>query len=423
MKWWNSKVIRVMIGLTMIFAFALGSFPALARVKVTFYSWMAAEVTSGGISVLEDAESKFEALHPEVDIETVPLPWEVTPDQLTLMTAAGNPPDIATVETLWMGQLVAMGGIQPLDDFIPAEFKDAMVPAAYKDGLIKGKLHALTWNPNPNILVYNKDLMKRAGLAQLPKNMEEFTEQIEKIARLGPDIYGSELWSSLDVCVADYFHSWFWNFGGDMMDEEGNVVIHEKGAVDAVTWFKSLTDRGYNPKGDWSREARVLYAQGKVGFMVEGPWIKGILEGLGFEYGKWDITVYPGSAFTGEMGYSIPSHHMLMMSKQCKHKDLAWKYMEFIVSDPEITKTYYQSTGLLPVLTSAYEDPIYAGKYARTLFKQMQAMKMPNIYAYPLKAELERFFLVALQDVIYKGVDPQEAMEQTAKNMRILLGR
>jgi len=51
-----------------------------AKVKISFYSWMAAEMTSGGVSVLQEAEKKFERLNPEVDVDTAPLPYKKTQD-------------------------------------------------------------------------------------------------------------------------------------------------------------------------------------------------------------------------------------------------------------------------------------------------------------------------------------------------------
>ena len=71
----------------LILSFTL-AVPALAKSTVSFHSWMAAEVTSGGISVLQEAEKKFEEMNPDIDIETVPLPYEETPDQLAIMTVS-----------------------------------------------------------------------------------------------------------------------------------------------------------------------------------------------------------------------------------------------------------------------------------------------------------------------------------------------
>jgi len=422
MKWWNLKVLRVMVSLMIIFAFALGSLPALAQVKISFYSWMVAEILSGGVGAIDAAEKKFEELNPGIDIKLEPLPYEETQDQLTLMTAAGNPPDITTIDVVWLAPLVYMGGLEPLDKFMTEDLKDAMIKAAYHDGIVKENLYALCWNPNPNSLVYNVGLLRKAGIANPPKNMEELNEQMAKISQLGRGIYGLGLNSGIDPLSGDYFHPWLWNFGGEILDEEGNVIANNKEAVDALTWFKKVMDKGYSPKGQMIREIRIIFAENKAGFMVEGPWIAGILRGAGMKDEEWGITTIPGSPVTGNMGYTTPGHHMLVLSKQCKHTEEAWKFMKFIISDPEVTQNYFLSTGLMPVLSYLYVDETYNDRIVRVSFEQMKRMKKPNSWSSPRYAEIERFFMVAAQKIMLKGADPQKTLNEAAENIKILLG-
>jgi len=418
----GKKSLAITLGVAIVMLGVGGFISSYAKVKISFYSWMAAEMTSGGVSVLQEAEKKFERLNPEVDVDTVPLPYEKTQDELTLMTAAGNPPDITTIDVVWLAPLVFMGGLEPLDKFMTPELKAAMIPAAYNDGLLKEKLYALCWNPNPNFIVYNKDLLRKAGIAKPPVNMKELNEQMAAISKLAPDIYGFGIQSDMSTLSADYFHTWLWAFGGEIVDKKGNVVVNQKGAIDAVTWFKKVMDNGWSPKGQYIREIRILFSQRKLGFMLEGPWIAGILRGLGMKDEEWGVATIPGSPVVGKIGYCQPAHHMLVMSKQCKHKEWAWKFMKFIVSDPEITKVYFQNTGLMPVIEHLYVDKVYANPFVAVAFEQMKAMKKPNVWSSPRYAEVERFFMVALQKVMLKGVDPKKALDECAENLKVLFG-
>jgi multiple sugar transport system substrate-binding protein len=395
---------------------------AKEKTTISFHNWMIAEA-AGAVESLEWAEKRFETLNPQVDIEMVPLSWEDTPVQLMLMMTAGNAPDVTLVDGSHIGQYVAQGGIQALDDFISPELKNGMLEAAYEHGVMKGKLYALCWNPNPEEITYNKGLLKKAGFESPPTTMDDLNEQVAKISQLAPDIYGILVISYIGTEPADWFHIWLWNFGGDMIDETGKIVCNEKGAVDAVTWFKGLTDKNYCPKGYNTREGRVLFSKDKIGLMVEGSWIRGILQELGMKDEQWALSTIPSSPFTGKIGATPHCDHMLVMSKQSKHKDVTYKWMEFIVSDPEFTRMYYQGTGLLPVMASAYEDDIYNTPFVRTCLEQMEVMKVPGIFAFPEKAALERFFMIGIQQVMMEGRDPQEALDEVAKNMKILLGR
>jgi len=120
------------------------------------------------------------------------------------------------------------------------------------------------------------------------------------------------------------------------------------------------------------------------------------------------ITTIPGSPVTGNMGYTTPGHHMLVLSKQCKHTEEAWKFMKFIISDPEVTQNYFLSTGLMPVLSYLYVDETYNDRIVRVSFEQMKRMKKPNSWSSPRYAEIERFFMVAAQKIMLKGADPQK---------------
>lgn len=252
--------------------------------------------------------------------------------------------------------------------------------------------------------------------------MEELNEQMAAISKLAPDVYGFGIQSSMDTLSADYFHTWLWAFGEEILDEKGNVIVNQKGAVDAVAWFKKAMDNGWSPKGQYIRKIRILFSQRKLGFMLEGPWIAGILRGLGMKDEEWGVATIPGSPATGKIGYCQPAHHILVMSKQSKNKEWAWKFMEFIISDPEVTKIYFQNTGLMPVIKHLYVDEVYTDPLVQVSFEQMKAMKKPNVWSSPRYAEAERFFMVALQKVMLKGTDPKKALDEAAENLKVLFG-
>jgi ABC-type glycerol-3-phosphate transport system substrate-binding protein len=136
----NRLLIVVVIVMMVVFSLSALS---TAQTKVSFYSWMAAEVTSGGISVLQEAERKFEEMHPDIDIETVPLPYEETPDQLAIMIAAGNPPDITTVDVIWLEQLAAMGGLEPLSGYFSEELLQDLFPSSLDLGRAQDELRSM----------------------------------------------------------------------------------------------------------------------------------------------------------------------------------------------------------------------------------------------------------------------------------------
>ncbi len=409
-------------------AIASAAPPAQEKITISFHNWMSAEKTSGGISVLLAAEEKYEKLHPEIDLDVVPLPYEETMSQLTIMTAAGEQPDITLIDVGWLRAVAAMGGIEPLNDYIPEELKDDLLPATWGEVTLEDTIWALPWNQNPNNLLYNKNLMEQAGLDpdQPPATMDELNAAIEAISGLGDDIYGIALDTSKWFLAADYLHPWLWNFGGTFLDEEGKPAFNNEAGVEMVTWLKGLVDEGYMQSGLGIRDLRVLFAQEKVGFIIEGPWIKGILQGesgRGEEFDAvWDATFIPTGPGTAdsEHGFCNPSSHILVLSNKSEHKKEAVEFMEFLISDQEIVDDYMANTGLMPARQSLLTDEYRQDPKVGPFVAQMEYTRIPSGWG-PKWDAVSEVYMAAIQKILIEDADIQDTLDEAVDEIEWLL--
>lgn len=402
--------------------------PEQEKIVISFHNWMSAEKTSGGISVLEAAEKKYEKLHPEIELDVVPLPYEETMSQLTVMTAAGKQPDVTLIDVGWLRAVAAMGGIEPLNDYISEELKNDLLPATWAEVTLGDTIWALPWNQNPNNIVYNRNLMKQAGLDpdKPPKNMDELNEAIAAISALGEDIYGIALDTSKWFLAADYLHPWLWNFGGKFLDENGKPAFNNEAGVEMVKWLKGLVDKGYMKAGLNIRDLRVLFAQEKVGFIVEGPWIKGILQGesgRGEEFDAvWDATFIPTGPGTAEHehGFCNPSSHILVLSNKSPHKKEAFAFMEFLISDKEIVDDYMANTGLMPVRQSLLTDEYRKDPKVGPFVAQMEYTRVPEGWGPKWDAAAETY-MAAIQKILVEDADIQKTLDEAAEEIEWIL--
>jgi multiple sugar transport system substrate-binding protein len=372
-------------------------------VTIQFTSWMVAE-ESGGEVWLPERIAVWEKTHPGVSVEIIPLGWEDTPDKITLQIQGKNAPDIFTIESLWLGKFGKMpGGVVDLYEFMDDAFISTLVPA-YKGGEIDGKMAAFVWNPNPWVLVYNKELVRRAGVSGQPKSVDDFMGQVKAISGLGTDIYGFGMQLSVDTYAADTFHILTWPFGGDLIGASGRPVVTSAGTIKTVQLVKDAVDAEMIPFGEEVRNLRTLFAQGMIGFFFEGPWIAGVLDGEGMSRNDWDVSPWPGDV--------QPASHMLCMSQQSEHKDLAWDLMKFIVTDEVTTKEYFNRTGLMPVVASQYNDPVYDSHYAKTFLAQMSNLRNPNVWGSQKKFEIEISFMEELQKILLGRGGVEEVLMQ-----------
>ena len=64
-----------------------------------------------------------------------------------------------------------------------------------------------------------------------------------------------------------------YQYGGKMVNDDGLTVgFDEEPAVKAITWFKSLIDKGYSPKNAAGDGDFVSFTNDKSAFMINGPW-------------------------------------------------------------------------------------------------------------------------------------------------------
>jgi multiple sugar transport system substrate-binding protein len=404
----KSMVVLVILALATTWAFAAGKEEG---VRIQFASWMVAE-ESGGEEWLPERIAYWESQNPGVKVEIVPIGWEDTPNKVTLQIQGNNAPDVFTIESLWLGKFAKMpGAVVDLNAYMDSAFTSKLVPA-YKGGEMDGKMAGLVWNPNPWVLVYNKSLASRAGVRGEPTSPGDFLEQAQKI-NAATGAFGAGLMLDIDEYSADTFHILMWANDGDLLDADLNPVVDSAGTVKTVRLVKDMVDKDVVPFGEEVRNLRTLFAKGQVGFIFEGPWIAGVLDGEGMSRDQWAVTSWPGDV--------QPASHILCLAQGSQHKDLAWDLMKFIVTDETTTKEYFERTGLMPLVEAQYEDPIYDNPYSRTFLAQMSSLRNPNVWGSQKKFEVEIAFMGDIQKILLGegAVDPTLA-ELKDKIERIL---
>ncbi len=394
-----SVVVCLVIGLSAVSA--QGTAEKEEQITLKFASWMLAEA-SGGEKILPEKLKEWEAMHEGVTVEIVPLAWEDTPDKIVQQTIAKNMPDIFTIESLWLGKFESMPNcVEDLTPYLKGDPEFAAeIASAVDSGMMNGRMAALVWNPNPMFLVYNKRLAEQAGVSGNPTDLQDLLDQAQAISDLGDDVFGLGLQLGIDEYSADFFHIVSWMNNADMFNNDLQPVVNSPEMIETVNMVKRLVDTGVVPFGEEVRNLRTLFAQGKVGFFLEGPWITGVLDGMGMNSDDWGVVPVPGK--------STPCSHFLAMSAQSEHKNLAWDLMKFITSDEELTSEYYLGTGLLPSIASYYEKDIYDNPAAKVSLEAMANLRNPNVWMLQKKTELEITCMQSIQSILL-GMNSTEA--------------
>lgn len=233
-------------------------------------------------------------------------------------------------------------------------------------GTIDGKEYTLPFITDVSVMVWNKDLYKKAGLdpEKGPGTISEFVEQAKAVAALNEDgVAGSYLaGQSGGALVFDLFPS-VWADGENVMNEDGTEATLNNDSMKAVLdAYKELADTtnglGAGSKEETGATWTAPFANGKIGVM---PYPNTSSTALfeaeadgGFEVG---VTPIPGtkegktSTFLGGDAMGI--------SKDCKNVAQAWNFLAWLMSDDaqkEVFADNGDTASNIQTLKTAYDD-------------------------------------------------------------------
>ncbi len=217
--------------------------------------------------------------------------------------------DIVWILDTWIPEFAEAGVLMPLDEYTQDPEYDAsdLLPV----GVYKGIRYAVPVDYSHFYIYYRNDLIQEA-----PQTWDELYETANKFSKaINPDSptkYG---------ITGDYItgevlpQTWFnilWSFGGDVIDENGNVIVNnEKAIMAAKIWEKwakegilppNITQLGWNDHVDQfvNGDAAIIVPGWNAGYYDiprhSGPyansWTAALLPGYKLEDGSINRTIY-----------------------------------------------------------------------------------------------------------------------------------
>src|SRR5665647_3539353 len=102
----------------------------------------------------------------------------------------------------------------------------------------KGEMHSLPWSVDYFILYWNKELFAKKGVA-LPKTFDEMVAAAEKLNDPANGIYGFTGRGLRNANMA-LWTNFFLNYGGEFLDDKGNILTDGPEAIEATKMYQRL---------------------------------------------------------------------------------------------------------------------------------------------------------------------------------------
>lgn len=374
----------------------------------------------------EEAFERFEAdTGAEVKVIWVPG-QEIFQRVMTTLAGGGSGVDVMALDSTWTPALGSAGYLTDLSDRFTDrdKFLDVAVEAvSWKDTVV-----AIPWFTVAGFTFLRADLYEEAGLeaprtwgdlVAVSKKLTVDTDQDGSIDRWG---YG---WTgkAYDAGFCD-FMEFVWQAGGNVFDDEGNVIINNEAGVKALQFLVDLVYKHkVAPKAVFTYTVEDLtsaFMDERIATIRNWPYVYQVANGEDSPLkGKVKMIANPGNVRAtastfGSWNLGIP--------KKSRKKDLAWKLIQYMTSY-QTQKETFLLRGEMPSRKSVFDDPevVETIPPAPEMLKGLLgAMNRPQVPEY---GEIAKAVQDAFSAAYYLQKDPQEALDEAAAKIEKIMGR
>ena len=363
------KLLSVALILCMIAACFVPAAVAEEKINLTMWTFLDVNADNGRSRVLKELISRFEEANPGVTIEVQTQEWTTMSAKVMAGHVAGNCPDLFMINAAYIGEAIASGCMEPLENLFYNDWTDEQKAdieselfAAGFDGTYHYEVPVFSGGFG---IMYRKDLFEANGIkVEDIKTWDDLVEVAQKLtytAEDGTKVWGYGVGYSTDVVDPHgVLPTVLFSQEGGIFTDEGlpNNWAGEQGQAGLQFQIDLIDKYKVTPESCVALTSEEIYNMFEAGqfAMISGgsirvPTVKSLTafdpDMVGyFAYPQWN----EGQPSSLANGYAWNTG---VWSKS-PHKDIAGKFLEYMVS-PEADELWVVNANQIPVLASTFE--------------------------------------------------------------------
>ena len=370
--------------------------------------WVPVYQFGDGISDEDFWNEKFDAFEAEhncvinVEIQT----WADYATNIYTGLLSDEGPDVVYVTETY--DLIDAGLLAPLDEYLTEEDFEKYVyldQGAYNS---EGQLCTFPMMAgNPCVIFYNMDMLEAAGITELPSTWDEFMDVCLTLKEANPDVWPFiSSWGATNGVSAMLAGFWpfFFQAGGTVLDEEGNLNLDSEATLEALTYINSFKENGIFDDSIVSMDdPNGKFVNGEAAIIINGTGNASTFTEEGINWQCQLGLEGPGGLATN---MSVDS---LAISSYCEDKELAAELIKYMTS-AEVMDDYHEQIYGMPSLTTdaTYTEP--------EPFQSMYEEYSDVMYAVPSyegSATFADVFQQNVQGMLMGQLTPQEVIDES----------
>jgi len=289
-------------------------------------------------------QTEMEKKFPGIVIDYVGKGWgDDLRQNLMLAVMAGNPPDVSFGED-FVPELAKLGSLSE----VPAEFTTDLADGPMEAAKFEGKNYAVSGMTGIFALMYNKDVMTKAGLnpEAPPKTWDEWLEMSKQITEAGKGEYFGSVVQTIGLGGTFRIAPFMRQLGGDLTSPDWQeITFNSPENVKALSFLKELSrtaPSGSTALGDENALYNLVH-HGKAAFGVAGPWHISWAQNEKCNCGFSALPVPED----GKRANVIVGNTLWFVLKQSKNQEAGMEYLR-IMASKEYQEKFAIASGRMP---------------------------------------------------------------------------
>lgn len=267
------KVLSVLMVISLICSVGLCASASAEKISGTVTMW-SFPLSADDAAMFDPIVKAFNEEYPDVKIDIQHLPWNGRYEKMLTAIAGGDAPNVVYLNDFQVPLFAATNNLVPITDIYTMEELSSLYT--------EGSIHALSYDGVPYALpilqnslgyFYNVDLFEEAGLDpdNPPATWEEMKDAIIKLTKKdenGEILQAGARYDLNRPSPITSIMNFVWQAGGNILDENNNVIINSTETADALNYVKNLFDEGYIQKSNITGGG-FEFASGKVGIELD----------------------------------------------------------------------------------------------------------------------------------------------------------
>jgi putative chitobiose transport system substrate-binding protein len=354
---------------------------------------------------------EFEKENPQLKIKWVDVPFSEGEKRTLASVLSDNPPDLVNLNPDFSSTLAHKGALYEIPQDKTTQYNKEILNSLKTDG----KIFSIPWYATSAITIYNKDLLKKSGIA-VPKTYS----QVSQSAQIVKEKTNSFIFLP-NITENDTMLKILNKYG---ISTSG--LIDNQKSVDVFNLFKTLYAKELIPKETVTitlSESLEKYMSGNIMLITAGAnFLNMIKENAPNIYAKTDVS----SQLVGELGQNDFSLMNFVIPVRAKHKEDALKFALFLTNDKnqlELAKL----TNILAVNEKTLKNEFYTtyasddliGK-ARVISASQLNKISPVYHTQKSQKEINNIINSATQEILLDKADTRKILEKTKKDLQKL---